>query len=176
MTKTAWRLLLVPIWVGALWGSLQIHRLDLDLGHGICGAWGCGPPLEALLGYHSFWSLVILPLAICVGWYLPSLVSRKVGGAVLLISVIGTMAFVGWDVVTWGLRAERPEFLLRRGLFTLVTSVDIPMIPTMLAGALLMFVFGRGGKSGVGELPTSESAAPLDTNGASPFAAPEGSR
>ena len=137
------RLALIPIWGGALWGSLQIHALDLQLGHGICGPWGCGPPLEALIGFHAFWLSLILPFAICIGWFLPTTVVRRIGLSVLLAGCIGAVGLVGWDVVTYAMKSESTEYLLQRGLFTLATTVDIPTMQTTLAGAVLAFWMGR---------------------------------
>ena len=53
--------LLFGAWVFALLGTLQVHRWEGLLGgHAICGPWGCGPFLSALIGYHGFWLILLL--------------------------------------------------------------------------------------------------------------------
>ena len=141
------RILMVPVWLAGLWGSLHVHKLDLLTGHDICGRWGCGPPLEALIGYHSFWTMILVPCAVVAGWYLAPSTSRRVGLAVLLASIVGTVAYVSWDVFNYFVQAESTQYLVQRGLFTLVTTVDVPMIPTIFAGLVLTFWFGARSNS-----------------------------
>lgn len=166
MTTNLQRLLLVPVWIAAVWGSLQIHRMDLNLGHSICGAWGCGPPVEALIGYHGFWTLMVLPIAVGLGLYLSAATSRKVGVAVVLFGLVAICIHVGWDAFTYANRVGSAEYLIQRALFILVTSVDLPMIPTVLAGSLLAFGYGR--KSRMAPAVAESDIATLEV--ASPFA------
>lgn len=178
MTSNLIRLLFVPVWIAGLWGSLQIHRYDLNLGHSVCGSWGCGPPIEALIGYHGFWTLIILPIAAGVGAFVPAAISRKVGWAVLGISVLGTVGYVAWDVISYAMRSGDYHVLMQRGLFTLITTVDIPMLPTILAGGILTFWFGRervaapSSDDGLNSVAASESIsnANSDSGDANPFA------
>jgi len=153
------RLAIIPIWIAALWGSLQIHQLDLNLGHDICGPWGCGPPLEALLGIHGFWLALILPAACLLGLYLSRETNRSIGKAILIVGVIALIAFVGGDVIRYYLKTKTAEHLVQRAFFTLVMCVDFPLIPTLLAGSLLTFVFGRP-RNTVNE-PNTEPQSPF---------------
>ena len=162
------RLLLVPVWFAGMWGSLQVHKMDLNITHSICGRWGCGPPAEALIGYHGFWLFSVLPIAMVAGWYFTPRTSRTVGRSVLLLSLVATIAYVAWDVVDFYRQAESAQYLLQRGFFTLVTTVDVPMIPTILAGALLMFWYGTRTKTEAIEAAT-EPVSPFDP-GAEPAA------
>ena len=146
-------LAILPVWIGLVWSSLQIHYLDLNLGHDICGPWGCGPPLEALIGFHGFWSALILPAACLLGLYLNSATNRKVGMAVLLVGLVGIVTFVGWDVVNYYRQSETTEHLVQRALFTLVNTVDFPMIQTLLAGGILAFLFGRKKSESISNVP-----------------------
>ena len=150
MPRTLLLLLMVPPWIGALYGTLQIHSMDLHLGpHTICGPWGCGPRPEALIGYHGFWAVVILPVAITVGVVAPRQANRLIGGLLLIASVIGAATYLTWDGVQYASSAQSTEHAFQRAVFTLVTTVDIPMIQALIASGLLWGVFGR--KAGVTE-------------------------
>ena len=137
------RLALVPLWAAAFWGSLQVHRMDLHLGHGLCGPWGCGPPLEAAIGFHLFWITILLPATIGVGLYLSNSKSRDVGRILLLVAVVMTLGIVGYDVITHAIQSRTIGYVFRRGLLTLVTTIDVPMMQLVAAGALLRYYFGR---------------------------------
>lgn len=165
MSTNLSRLLLVPVWIAAIWGTLQMHQLDLQLGHSVCGPWGCGPRTEALLGYHGFWMLIFLPPAIGLGVYLSPSTARKVGLGVLMFGALAILVHVGIDGVMHANRVGSTEYVAQRAFFKLVTSVDLPMIPTILAGSLLAFVFGRKAKAADS---VSKSEPQLET--ASPFA------
>ena len=167
MSTNISRLLLVPVWIAAVWGTLQIHRLDLQLGHSVCGPWGCGPPTEALLGYHGFWTLMFLPPAIGLGFYLSAQTARRVGIAVLMFGALAILIHVGVDGVSHANRVGSTEYAAQRALFKLVTSVDLPMIPTILAGGLLAFVFGRKSKHADADLKAAAETT-LEVSG--PFA------
>ena len=156
------RLALIPLWAGALWGSLQIHRLDLKLGHGLCGPWGCGPTLEAAIGFHLFWLTILTPPTIGLGLFLSTTESRKIGRVVFFGGAIVTLFVVGYDVVTHAIQSNTVAYVLRRGLLTLVSTVDLPLTQTMAAGAALAFVFGKQKK--VIE-PFPEEASPLEFHG-----------
>ena len=52
----------MTLWSGLLFGSLSVANLPGDWGHGICGPWGCGPPMQALVACHFAWLVVLAPL------------------------------------------------------------------------------------------------------------------
>lgn len=133
------KLLLVPIWLVGLWGSLKIHELDLHLGHSICGPWGCGPPVEALLGYHAFWLVLIVPIALAAGAYFSSPSRRMLGLAILVIGTIAVAMVAGDDTFRYWKSSENSQYLIQRFFFTLATKVDIPMLQTMFVGAMLVW-------------------------------------
>ena len=41
--------------LGAL--TLLIGRIQGDIGEGLCGVWGCFPPMQALVSMHLLWCL-----------------------------------------------------------------------------------------------------------------------
>ncbi len=131
--------IVASLWALALYGGLQLNRLDL--GHSICGPWGCGPPTSALLAVHTGWLLAILPLAIL----LPQLKSNwpwKMIGAILLASAAVTVVGVGFaDHLGWrklaGDRAS--EYAWQRFCFHIATLYWFPMVQVGLLGAAMTF-------------------------------------
>ena len=150
------RLALVPLWAVALWGSLQVHRMDLHLGHGLCGPWGCGPPLEAAIGFHLFWITILLPATIGLGLYLSNSRCRDIGRILFIAAAVMTVGIVGYDVVTHAIQSGTIDYIFRRGLLTLVTTIDVPMLQLMAAGAALQFYFGK---------ETQPAVEPLEVQG-----------
>jgi hypothetical protein len=130
----------IGIWAVLLFAVLQVGRIAGDHSHSythgtglsICGSWGCGPPVEALIGWHAFWIVFLaLPLAVAIRtWSLPLL--RSFGLTVLVLGLLMVLGICAWETLTWnGDRA----YLLHHYLFAVVTQVDVPAIPITLAGA-----------------------------------------
>ena len=152
------KLLCVPIWLLGLWGSLRIHELDLHLGHSICGPWGCGPPVEALLGYHAFWLVLIVPVAIALGAYFSQPSRRKLGLAFLAVGLV-TIAFVaGGDTFRYWKSSGSAQYLTQRFFFAMVTKIDVPMLQVFTVGALMTW-FCRSKPSDSGEGEVTEIAS-----------------
>lgn len=135
--------LALATWVVLLFGVLQVGRLagdhDHAIAHGtglsICGAWGCGPPVEALIGWHGFWIVFLaLPVIMAIRtWSLPML--RRFGLTILALGVLMALGICVWETFTWpGDRA----YLVHHWLFAVVTQVDVPVIPITLSGAGLV--------------------------------------
>ena len=161
MSPSIFRLLLAVPWAAALFGTLQIHRLDLHLGHSICGPWGCGPPMEALIGYHSFWLVLIVPLAVVAGTCLPRSWRWWTGAGVLAVGLIGVFGYVSWDAFKYYANSQSTEYLLQRCFFSLVTNVDLPSIQVALAG-LALFLLGRRGQASETEAPSAPAGRAAD--------------
>lgn len=131
------RLRLLAVWAIALFGTLQIHRASGLMGHAICGPWGCGPPLAALVGYHAFWLVLILPVAMIAGRRLSGRTVHVLGKTLVAIGLVGAVVLLAVDGVQFWQSSGKPQYLLQRGLFRLVTFVDIPLMQLGLAGWLL---------------------------------------
>ena len=132
------RLFALTAWFGAVWGALQIHKLDLQLEQSICGVWGCGPPTEALIGYHTFWMLLLLPLVVSLRRSWPERCQR-IGWITLSLASLVLLLQVGFDAISFARRSGSTHYLLERAGFTLATSVDLPVIPVLIsAGTLLV--------------------------------------
>ncbi|MBI2477933.1 MAG: hypothetical protein HYV60_04595, partial [Planctomycetia bacterium] len=126
------------VWSAALFAVLQIGIADDHGGHthSICGPWGCGSPIAALVGWHGFWLLLVAPV---VGLLIRSWPAYQlwIGGLVLLAS--GTATLVGiatWEAVTWLplVRGDQQTYFVQRFLFSVITMTDLPVIPVTLAG------------------------------------------
>jgi len=131
----SWRnLLLLTAWVLAAFGTLQVHRLEDVLGHAICGPWGCGPPVSALVGYHGFWLLLLLPL----GWLMKSRLTgaraQQLGTWLCVAAVAGIIALLVAE--GWNNRAAH-QYLLQWCFFRIATFVDFPLMQLGLLGLWL---------------------------------------
>ena len=129
--------LLFAAWAMALFGSLQAHLWEDLFGHAICGPWGCGPPVAALMGYHGFWLLVLLLPA----WLLKQRVSRatvnRVGLGLVLVAIVGIALLLAIDAGRhWHVARMRP-YMVQRLLFRLATFVEFPLIQLGLIGLWL---------------------------------------
>lgn len=125
-------------WGVALYGVLQIGHGTEHAGHthSICGAWGCGPPVSALVGWHGFWLVLVTPL---VGTLIHSWPARTLRTVGLLLLACGLMTVVGiaiWNAMTWLplMSGDQPTYFVQRVLFSVVTLTDLPVIPTTMAG------------------------------------------
>ena len=117
-----------------MYGTLQLHHFEASFGHAICGPWGCGPPVMALVVYHAFWFLLIVRPAVAVSCLLPAETAIRIG-TLLGIAGLGALALlVVADSVRFWRTAQGSEYLLQRGLFRLVTFVEFPLGPLGLAG------------------------------------------
>ncbi len=128
--------LLFGSWVLALGGALHIHELEGTLGHAICGPWGCGPPVAALIGYHAFWCLLVLPAALILSVLWCPRACRHLGVGLLIVGIVGTVALLLIDGFN---NSAAENYPLRWSLFRIVTFVDFPLVQLALAGAWLRF-------------------------------------
>jgi hypothetical protein len=139
------------VWVAALYGLLSLHRVSAELGHDICGPWGCGPPLQALLGWHGFCLVAAsLPVGIAVThWPKPRLWWTGIGlssaGTIGVLAIFAVACVSASQAVSSG----QPAYLIQRCLFDLATFLDVPLVPMILAGGVMMFA-GRDKKPAIG--------------------------
>jgi len=127
---------LAAVWIAALYGSLQIHHFELG-GHSICGAWGCGPTDTALIGYHTFWLVLILPVAPIAARIAPAARARNWGTVLAIAGVAGLVVLALVDGVHYLQTSHAPQYLVQRCLFRLATFVDIPLAQLILIGLLM---------------------------------------
>ena len=140
-------LMFVASWFGLMWASLQVGKFNL--GHSICGAWGCGPPLEALLSIHLFWiALAVPPLVMLSRWVAAP---WKFLGTAILFVVMAALIGIGiWDVSSH--RATyQAGYYWQRYLFSVATLVDVP-VPAALLSGIALRIFGPGPSSKTSEL------------------------
>jgi hypothetical protein len=132
------------VWVAALFGFLSLHRISDDWGHDICGPWGCGPPLQALIGWHGFCLVAAtLPVGIAVShwpkrrqwWTGVALASAGVAGVLV---ILGVQCVAAYQAVSQG----QPAYLIQPWLFNLATFTSVPLVPMILAGSVLI-IAGR---------------------------------
>ena len=124
----------VVLWAGALFGSLQLHTLDLPIEHNICGPWGCAAEPQALLGYHLFWLALIAPaIVLATAATPPPWASRLALGAVTL-GLAGFLALAVGSALDWVDDGEPVEYAAQRGLFVVATTPDLPFVPLLLGG------------------------------------------
>ncbi len=156
----------IGIWL-AVWGlaiaaCLSVARLPGDWGHSICGPWGCGPPLQALAACHAAWLALLLPPAVILArrqWPTPRAVARL--GVLLVCAAIVALGVMlvrqrleWWDAVQPGQR----DFFWRRCGFVVATTIDIPVVQLLLAGAYLL-VGGNAARQGRLHAPRTASEA-----------------
>ena len=65
-------------WGLTLAGTLSIASLPGDWGNSICGAWGCGPPLQALVACHASWVVVLIPAGMSIRHFFVFSTQRRI--------------------------------------------------------------------------------------------------
>lgn len=146
-------------WAAALIATLSIANLPGDWGHGVCGPWGCGPPLQALAACHAAWIVLLLPPTLWMRWRFSVGLRRQVGWFVLGIALAGIVGLGLRESFTWLSQADewhRPYFVQRIG-FLLVTLVDVPLVQFVVVGVALL-VKGRH-RNPIGQSPLTSSAS-----------------
>lgn len=135
------RLILWALGIGA---ALSIQHLPVDLGHGVCGPWGCGPSTKTLLACHLAWLAFLAPPS---RWVTLGSAARRHGVAIALIflplsAMIGMAAYVRW---VWLPDAGEfyADYLWQRVMFVIVTEVRVPILAALAIGVWCQFV-GHG--------------------------------
>src|SRR6056297_585256 len=135
--------LLLGGWGVLLWGTLQMTHVSLPLpwDHGICGPWGCGPPMEALLACHFFWAVLFFPIGIYCRGKLSEIRRRQLGMALVLIGLMWTGVILIQQWLTWYTDAadEVRQYYFRRIAFVIACNTDYPLIQVMGLGSCLMW-------------------------------------
>jgi hypothetical protein len=124
-----------------LWGTLKIADLPLPPLHGVCGPWGCGPPLEALIACHGAWLVCIMPAT----WFgLQRLTAKQLfqlGRILTSLGLITILAIGLYERLFWLPQANEftRKFFLQRWAFSIVTMTDVPLITVTLSGMIMLF-------------------------------------
>jgi len=143
------RLLVIAVgllcWAAALFGVLQIGAESEFASHAhgsfdICGPWGCGPPVQAIIGWQGFWFVLIAPSAGLLSWFYSANRVRQIGVALLGTGVLAMVGICIYQAVTWlpTINEGQPTYFIQRCLFTIVTATDLPTIPVTLSGLLIL--------------------------------------
>jgi hypothetical protein len=121
-------------WLLALLAVLKLSHVDLGWSHSICGPWGCGPPLMALLSCHGFWLVLLSPPAALAARRTSPDTLRWVVLTATLVGLAGVLGVVGWQAATYLPRFDQGEatFFLQRCLFIIATTVEFPMLQLLL--------------------------------------------
>ena len=126
------------IWLAGLEGALLFQRLPAgSFGtHGVCGPWGCGPPVPVLLACHGFWLVLIGPPAVLAAQHLTKKWIWRLGIGLASTGVFGLIAVAAWEAATWLPEASawQRQYVGQRFLFALVTLVDAPIVQSLLIG------------------------------------------
>jgi len=129
------------LWGASLYGALSLRYLPGNWGHGICGPWGCGPTLQALVAYHTFWLMLLIPPAIAVACCLDQVVVRRVGLVLMLLGGGAIAAICVTQCLTWLPETRAAEYLPQRCLFCIATAVDLPAAQLFCVGSALRWLF-----------------------------------
>ena len=132
------------LWGFGTWLVLGLHDSTVAQDYSICGPWGCGPTVAALLSAHGFWCLVAIPVT---WWAARSLNNRQLvraGGVGLGLACGGLIILAGQEALERATPARPvdPVYLIQRILFAWATTVQFPLFPLGLAG-LILLILGR---------------------------------
>ncbi len=137
MTRAGWSTAgALAAWCGAAFAALRLQDLPYDFGHGICGPWGCGPPLQALVACHGFWLVNLAALLWVSHRWLPVDWQRRVANLCLLIAATGLLGVAAHQALHWwphATQGSRP-YVVQRFLFSVASLVDVPLVPLALFG------------------------------------------
>ncbi len=150
-------------WGLILTGTLSIANLPGDWGHSVCGVWGCGPPLQALVACHASWLVVLVPVAIAAPHMLPVRWVRRLAIIGLAIATASALVFAAHDYFTWYAQAsewQRSYYFHRVG-FSIFTTVETPVLE--IAGISAVQLLGTLTQAHRSREPGSEDVRLADT-------------
>jgi hypothetical protein len=134
-------LLKTGAWTAALFGVLSLQYLpDRFFGeHTVCGPWGCGAPLPALLACHGFWLVLVAPATVYAARRLAPISVWRLGAGLVALAGIGFVAIAVWQAATWWQSVDPSlhRYAVQRYLFVLATLTDVPILETLVAGVTL---------------------------------------
>ena len=127
-------------WSIALGATLSIASWPGDWGHGVCGPWGCGPPLQALVACHAAWLVVLFPPTLWIRMRGSFALCRRIGWLVLAAGVLGILGLSLRESLTWLSHSDElhRSYWPQRIGFVLITLVDVPLVQLALAGVALL--------------------------------------
>ena len=134
MTRTLLLAFGLALWCVAIYGATQMHAMELEIKHTICGPWGCAAAPEALLGYHSLLVLVISPFVALVCRWAPPPSAQAVARGAILLGLLGLVGLTLGGSIAWLTGGNDSQYALQRGFFVLATTPDLPALPLLLGG------------------------------------------
>ena len=144
--KTSMRLAIGAVaWGGLLWAVLQGAHLHTPWDHVLCGPWGCGPPLPAVVSCHLAWFIVLAPIALVVRKQFPRQWVQATGLAGTLIVFAALVGLVSREAFSWWQHAPsvyRP-YVVQRCLLEITTWTDIPLIELGIVSLIWWWSPGR---------------------------------
>ena len=150
MTTAALRVCVgLTIWGVALLASLSNSKLRGAWGHGLCGPWGCGPPLQALVSCHLTWLVALAPAAgYLIGRH--RRIRRNIGLVLAVLSIGILLAGIAYQRFVWwpGTSQWQQTFFWQHCAFPLVTAVEFPIVQTLAIGLVLLAWPRVAGQSG----------------------------
>ena len=123
----------LAMWLLAMLAALRVSQLDVRFTHLICGPWGCGPTLQALVACHLFWLILLAPPATVAAHYSDISTVRLVA-LTAIGAAIATLAGVAiHEAITW-LPQGQGSYFIQRCLFVVVTTIELPIVQLLLLG------------------------------------------
>ncbi len=127
-------------WGMVLWGVLKIGEFPWPTTHDICGPWGCGPPVTALIACHGAWLVIFTPLAYVV----PALTSwrhcRRIGWLLQAVGMLGILGMGLYELAVWlpAVPESVRTYFGHRWAFSVVTLTDVPLVQSIVLGTCLV--------------------------------------
>ena len=126
-------------WGCGLWATLTL-RTPAAWEHAMCGAWGCGPPLSAVVSYHSFWLVLLAGPMALIGLTCSRAQAQQFGKWLLLIGVAAALGIVILDLAQWMPRYGQLRWIPARSLFGIAITVDVPALQLLIVGGALVWL------------------------------------
>jgi hypothetical protein len=141
VNRTIIWLLTGSAWGVCLWWALLLQSLPATTfgDHGVCGPWGCGPPVPVLLACHVFWFVLLGPPAVLAAGQLPGRWVRRLATVMVALATAGLVAVGGWEAATWFREASewQRQYAIHRYFFEVITLVDLPILEVLIIGGCL---------------------------------------
>lgn len=143
--NTVTRLAALLGWGLALKGTLSIAQLPGHWGHSVCGVWGCGPPLQAIVASHGSWLVLLLPPVLIALQRFSGRTLRISAMTALVLALVGLLGVAVHEYLTWyaGASAWQRTFFGRRVWFVVLTTVEVPLMQVLGLSVLVLIMTPR---------------------------------